>query len=351
MADNRMKAVLKAAADLRSRPSYLVDLVAQLAEPLKRGDVIDVPSFQALTVASDGATRGNPSSVTMTALTVTANLHPAIIASMPAIDQMQIMDGEYANSLVIEAIRQLKNSMDDALAVYLQKTTCYDASATYHDNVGGVMLTTEHILSARSQIRDGAGGGGRLGLFVNPMGFGAMMRLAGFAPSGQTPPGAKEYGIPILGSVYGIPIYESQAIQPKTVTPSATSVASNVATATVAAGHGFVAGQRIKTVGATTDATNATISSVTATTIVYPLTASNGPLAAPGVIEALTHENLLVDLEVGAYVAQQKIPGFRIVQDSESTSDVLQASSIWGRVGRQGRVRAIHTNAASILTS
>lgn len=349
MADNRMKAVYKAAADLNSRPRYIVDLVHQLAEPLKRGDSIDVPAFSALTQKADGATRAAPDAVSMSALSVLADLHPAIVAAMPQLSQEQLMEGGWASALVSEGLKQLRNGMDDALVQYLLKSIT-GTSTTYHENIGGVMLTTEHILAARAKIRSG-GGGGPLALFVNPMGFGAMQRLSGFQPSGHTPPGAEFYGVPLLGSVYGIPIYESQAIQPKTVTPSETSVTSNVATATVAAGHGFLAGQRIKTTGATTDATNATISSVTATTIVYPLTASNGALAAPGVIECLTHENLLIDLDVGVYVAQQKAPGFRIVQDAESTNDVLQVSSIWGRTGRAGRVIAIGTNAASILTS
>ncbi len=349
MADNRMKAVLRVAADLNSRPSYIVDLVHQLSEPLKRGDSIDVPAFSSLTQKSDGATRAAPDAVTNTALSVLANLHPAIVAAMPQVDQEQLMEGGWATGLVSEGLKQLKNGMDDALVQYLLKSIT-GTSVDYHENIGGVMLTQEHLLAARAKIRAN-GGGGPLALFANPMGFGALQRLSGFLPSGSAVPGAPSFGVPLLGSVYGIPIYESQAIQPKTVTPTAIVVDTNVATATVPAGHGFLAGQRIKTTGADVDATNATISSVTATTIVYPLNTANETMTAQGVMECLTHENLLLDLDVGCYVAQQRTPSFRIVPDSESTSDVLQVSSIWGRTGRAGRVIAIGTNAASILSS
>lgn len=69
-----------------------------------------------------------------------------------------------------------------------------------------------------------------------------------------------------------------------TIATSAVTIASNVATATVLAGHGASAGQCIVTTGHTTNTPGSPngcvqITSVGATTIVYPLTAADGPLA------------------------------------------------------------------------
>ena len=77
------------------------------------------------------------------------------------------------------------------------------------------------------------------------------------------------------------------------------TVASNVATATVAADHGVSEGQVISTTGLTTDASSVAVTSVTSTTIVYPLTTGDGALA-DGVGSIVTADKLSVAVDASS---------------------------------------------------
>src|SRR3990172_2577518 len=83
-------------------------------------------------------------------------------------------------------------------------------------------------------------------------------------------------------------IQELYVIGAEDAAPSAVSVATNVATAPIGSGHGFVAGMRISTDGmlssasAEADVSDVAITSVTDTTIVYPCTAANGAFTSVG---------------------------------------------------------------------
>lgn len=66
----------------------------------------------------------------------------------------------------------------------------------------------------------------------------------------------------------------------RTIATTGVSVASNVATATVAEGHGVVPGMRLTSSGHTTTTSDTVeVTAATATTISYPLTASDGAMA------------------------------------------------------------------------
>lgn len=67
------------------------------------------------------------------------------------------------------------------------------------------------------------------------------------------------------------------------------TIASNVCTATVASGHGLVAGDIVALSGTTVTTASATITSVTETTVVFPLTGANGAMAdGVGVLTQIT---------------------------------------------------------------
>ena len=87
-------------------------------------------------------------------------------------------------------------------------------------------------------------------------------------------------------------VQEPYVIGAEDASPSAVSVAANVATATIGSGHGFVAGMRISTDGmlssapAEADVSDVAITSVTDTTIIYPCTAANGAFTSVGTLSA-----------------------------------------------------------------
>ena len=87
----------------------------------------------------------------------------------------------------------------------------------------------------------------------------------------------------------------------------------------------------------------ATVTSVTATTVVYPLVGADGAMAdGVGTIEIQATESVMMDLS-HVFAAQQRMPSARVVPYWNRTSDALQVASIWGRIGRAGRVRVINS--------
>ena len=104
----------------------------------------------------------------------------------------------------------------------------------------------------------------------------------------------------------------------------------------------------ISTTGHTTNATNATISSVTATTIVYPLTASDGALAdGVGTITCSRTFNGLLHLP-WAFRAVQQVPDLQVVAASGKIQDELQADAIWGFKALSGSFVSLLSPATSV---
>lgn len=352
MADARAKEVLGALADTVTRTKYLVDIARNLREPLGKGDIIEVPDITDLTVNADGSQAANPQSVTTNILALNANLEPFINAELPSRSQIQLMEGSWAPDVARNGTMRIKNSIDDALCQYLGETVGWTTGTanTYHFNENADALIDDDILSAKAALLaiDGVMVQ-NLALVVSSYGEGAIQNISGFVPNFQLAEQGM-LGIPRLGSVFGVPVYATNAVRRnKSVTVTASAITSNVLTLTVGAGHGIVAGMEITTTGLTTNVTSATaVTSTTATTIVVPLTADDEADNGTGSCVDDTSWNLMVDLFDGVYVAQQKLPSARIVPFVNSTSDALQISAVWGRVGRVGRTVVIHTPGSTI---
>lgn len=351
MADARAKAVLSRLADLYGRTNYGIDLVSNLREPLARGDTVEIPDISSFTVIADGTTSTAAAAVTTNVISLSANLHPWINVELPAVASMQLLDGAWASQVAEQGLVQLKNSMDQAfLRTYLANSLCWTTgtAATYHDNVAGDALTGADILNCKAALlaNDGVSEGNLI-MIVSPYGEASIMNISAFIPNYQAAEQGN-LGIPRLGYVYGVPVYSTNSIQrSNAVATTAVSVTSNVATATVASGHGIVAGQVISTTGLTTNVTNATVTSTTSTTIVYPCTTGDGAFGdGVGTITANSSDNLMLD-KSQIFVAQQKMPSVRVVPHDDTTGDALQISAIWGRIGRTGRCRVLHSPAAN----
>ena len=71
-------------------------------------------------------------------------------------------------------------------------------------------------------------------------------------------------------------------------------------------------------------------------------TSNTGSASEVGTITVESTESVLADVSQ-VFVAQQVMPSTRIVPYTDRTSDALQVSSLWGYVGRQGRVRVLNS--------
>jgi len=345
MADAREKKVLSRLADLAGRTNYVVDNVSNLREPLGRGDIIEIPSIADLTVESDGGASASIQSVTTNVLSLQANNHPAIFAELPAEESYQNMDGAWADQVAQQAMLQLKNNMDSTLVEYLIKTLGYDASASYHNNVAADALTASDLTGTIASLMELGGViESNLAFFMHPFAVASMQSISGWQPNG-TEAANGDLGIRRVGTVYGIPVFQtSSCLRRRTVATSAWSVSAGTQSLTVGAGHGIVPGQKITfdTVTAGGDQASAVaVDAVGATQIDF--TSSNtGSATEAGTITVESTESVLADVSQ-VFVAQQVMPSTRIVPYTDRTSDALQVSSLWGYVGRQGRVRVLNS--------
>lgn len=344
------KAVINELADLYTRPRYFSDYLTSLRDTVAKGDTVEVPNIGTLTV-TQASSSGSPSdvsnqSVTPSILSLTVDQEPAIFCELPAMRSTQYLDGAFPQQLATQGLTQLRNSVDATIASYFATSVAWDTAGTYHQNPGISALSRSHILTAKAAL-EANDGAHNLAMFVSAYAQGSIMNITEFIPN-FTAAEKGMLGIPQLGSVFGVPVFTSNSIPSAiTSTASASNIATNVCTFTVPAGHGFVPGQKVTTAGFTVNLSTATaITSVTASTIVAPVTGSNGSNGV-GTITSADALNLLVDLP-HAYIAMQKMPTVRVVPFYNRTSDSLQLSCVYGRLGRAGRVQVIHTPATTI---
>ena len=343
--DARLRTVIDEFVDLHSHSHYLVDICDQLGEPLGAGYSIDVPSVGDMTVTSSGATGASAQSIAPDILRVIADKDPAIFIKLSKRDEVQLLKGtQYGQKLSRQAFVQFKNYLDQQLVLHLLGVTAYSDAAAYHHNVAGADLTDGMILNARGKLLQNKGTlMENIALMVNPMMESAIMAIPGFATITDRTFELGAIGVKSVGSVAGIPVFSSNSIySEREVAVTASEISSNVLTCTVASGHGLTAGVKIKTDGLDADQTTSTaITSVTATEVVLPLTASDDATNGAGNIIVQATENLLVDLS-HVHVAQQMMPELEIVPYAESTNKALQISNIWGYNARVGRARVIY---------
>tara|TARA_Y100000310_G_scaffold325083_1_gene388024 strand:- start:2475 stop:3542 length:1068 start_codon:yes stop_codon:yes gene_type:complete len=355
VANHAVKSVMSAFADLTSRSNYGLDLGATILRPPRfKGDTMEVPSISDLTVNSDGAVDATPESVTNNILTLTAGLEPFINANIPAQENLQLLDadGSWGREVAKHGYNNLRNNMDDSFFNYLTASLAYDATGTYHDNEAADTLTAADLLNAKAALLGNDGTQPQdLVMFVTPYAEASISSITAFIPNYQRAE-AGHVGIPgQIGSVYGVPVYCTNSVERlRAIATTAVSISSDVATATVAAGHGIVAGQIIASTGHTTNtaAAGVAVTSVTATTVVYPLTADDGALAdGVGTLTIQASENVMLDT-AHVYAAYTRMPYVERVKLEQQTGHALQISSIWGRIGRAGRVRVINSPPSSI---
>lgn len=348
MADNRSKQVFGQLLQLHGRAQYLADQVTQLAEPLKAGDAIDVPIPGSLTVGSAVNTSTlavqdvSAEAHGLTTATLSCSLQPMINVQLPAGDETQLMDGNFASALALNALQQLRNAIDDNLVSYLLGLA-YDSSGTYHDNEAGSTLTPQVLLESIGRLDRAGSVRENIKMFISPEAQGSLAALSSYTHESGNSNGM--IGPPMIGRVFGIPVFSSRSIvHNRTVTSTAYDITSNVLTITVAAGHGLVPGQMItfNTVTAGGDMATATaIASVGATSVVVNWTAANSSATEAGTITTQSSPCLLVD-SGATFVALQKLPSVRRVMVANRWADNLQVAAIWGRIGVAGHVRALH---------
>lgn len=347
------KIVLKVLADLYSRPQgYLYNRLQDWTPAMSNGlELIEIPNISSVTTAAVYSSGDDVQSIsaqqlapTLLELKLDQNRGVFILREDQRNDEYML--GMFYEQAVMQSAIQLANYRDENVADYLSLSLAYNSSGTYHDNVAADDLTAGDIASALAALESNDGMV-QPAFFVHPYGMANLRKISGWQPNGAAVE-AGMVGIPQIGTLMGHPVYQSNSLnRSRTIAASASAISSNVLTCTVAAGHGVVPGMKITTAGGTTDVdTAAAVTTVGATSIAVPLTASNDAANGALTITVESVENLLVDVG-NIYVASKSVmPKFREVPVAGSVSTELQLWNRWGRVGRAGRARVFHSPVA-----
>jgi hypothetical protein len=350
MADAARKAVQSALLDTWSRGPSLLPLLTNLGPVVRGGDSVDVPYIGSLTVATSESQAVSATSLSV--YTMTVNRPKFINQGLTMAQMAQLLNGNdaFAQQITRASSGQLANAIERDIVEHIITST----GVAYHVNLAADAVTDEDINAAEAVMReqDGvANAMGDLAWVVSPRAAASIKNAADFSYDSVSPQQGG-VGLPMLGSINGIPVYTHNALPGavdalrQQAATSAVSVSTNVATATVPAGHGFVAGQQIWTSGLTTNVavgSPATITSVTATTIVYPLTASDGALAdGVGTIYSASSMAMLIHRPWIYYGMDGEIPAVELVKREANAGYGLQLFQHLGRAMATGAAVIVH---------
>lgn len=350
--DVRQELVLQSFVDIHSNANYVLDRFNSLGEALARDEAIKIPNLGNLTVYADGSTRVDGATrqrAPDASITLTVDQEPWIPIQVPRRDEVQSLRGSYMSQLAEGAFTQLRNYIDAmVLDDYLATQVAWTQAGTYAHNLDAGSLAPSDILVARGlMLRQGGSMLSRLLLIVDPLAAAGMMGFTGWREVESN----NSFGADTVGKIYGILVVETQAVRTGSVwsaaaaTLTAAAVNTSIMTLTFSAPSGLGVGTPLTGTGftATYDFTDEPILSVNATGTVVTL-ASTGANAADvlsaGIVTEQAAHNLLVDTS-HVYFAVQSIPNMRVIEDAETTGDVMQVMALLGYLSRVGRVRSI----------
>lgn len=347
MADASLKYVQSQILDTWTRGPSIIPLITDLSGEVPNGDTIDAfPQMVSPTVNSSESAAVESSSVSITQLI--KNRDAFINFGLTETQRLQLLAGNYPSSMMQSMVGTMKEAIDRDIVTYLLGLA---GSASYHGNLAADAITAADIADIAGSAREQPGVSSLEWKWIaNPRFTASIHSNSAYVPNPSGP--TTELGLPQLGVLNGLPYFEHSAVpgsvnaMRQQVATSAVTITSNSATATVASGHGFVAGQQIWTTGLTSNvavSSPVTITSTTATTIVYPLTGSDGALAdGVGTIYSASSMAILVYSPRVAYAQDRTSPMPTMVKREANAGYAMQLFMKYGRVGLAGAAYVLH---------
>ena len=311
---------------------FLADGAGQV---LGKGDAVDLPT-QAKPTNRSATTRQAAQQLTPTVDTMNANEELFYNVELPPKSRIQLLNGGWVASMTPAMLAFMANDRDDNIIDHVITTVLASQNTENQVNVAANSLTATDLATAEGKLADVPGNNRANFMYImSAFAYASVQQIGAFIPA-QANAETGRLGIPMVTSINGIPAFLTGGGALKDVTlttSSAITVATNVATATVPSGHSFSAGMLMKTVGATVDtpAAGVAITSVTDTTIVYPLTTGDGALA-DGVADFLAASSMMLLFDrTKIYKASQLLPRVKIEGDFESGMEALQVLTYYAR--------------------
>lgn len=349
MADNRSKAVAPFLVNNWGRGADIFSFSRDLGPVVKKGDSCDIPSSSNVTI--NEAETGTPDDLTLTPDTLSVSRTKTAFVNLGNLASLQELDGNLRDAYLLKMLGDLRNALGRDYIEHLIKAIA-GASPSNHVNLEGDAVTAGDVNELEARMFE-QGGAEHPNMFWmgSPRGLSAIKNVADYEANDQL--AAQAFGIPMIRSINGYPSVQSSLIPGGedayrlSVTPSATTVSGNVATATVPAGHGFVHGQLIWTSGASVDVSvdsPVAISVNSATEFEYALTTGDGALGAPGVIYSATAMTLLLDSSRLFHAFAGLVPQYHEVKKSGGDAGwELQLVTHFGRQAIAGAVKILHS--------
>lgn len=353
MALNASKAVEKALYDTWSRGVSLLGLVTDKGPLARGGDSYDLPFRTAFTVNTSEAAAA--ASTTLGGAAVTVNRPKFINQAMTMAQQAQLLGGDenFAKEVAKAAGGDMVNALERDLIEYLIAEIAGGGgiSAALHGNLDAGAVAASDVNDVEAAVREQDGIANGMGMFwlCSPRALAGIKSVSGYGSQIMTPPGAPAIGLPNAGTLNGMPIYLHNGVPGGVnryqLTCASSNIATNVCTATYAVPHGFVAGQQIYTTGFTAGniavTSPVTVTSTTATTVVFPQTAANGSNGAGTIISASAMALLCYGPWI-TFATDGEIPSVKFIPREGNAGDLLQLFHHFGRGALAGACGVLH---------
>lgn len=348
MTDAIAKRVWGQLLETELRQAYAFGAMNDVGPAVGFGDTLEIPEMATPTNRSS-TSRTAPETIDPSVSTLSIDQETHFNVNLPKLSTIQRMDGRWESATAMHMMRAAANLKDNNLCDYLDLSLCWTTAASYVDNVAGDALTEDDLAASEAAIKaiDGVDPDNLL-YIISSYAEGSVKTISNYVPGFMNAERGMFGSLPVA-SINGIPVIVTNAVNRNhTVSASASAIASNVLTCTVPSGHGLQVGELITTSGGTADITTAAaITSVTATTVVAPLTSANDASNGALTISTTTSRNLLVDRSA-VFVATQQFPDIEMRKDFESPASALQFYESYGRIGIAGRARLLLSPGSSV---
>lgn len=341
-------AVLRRFIDRTSRPSYAHQFLSWLGDASESAYRIpDVTVGAVITVQG----RTDPTRPTQSHQTLTVDQRAKLNHAVDDLEARQLLKGAYVLALADRMYGTLMNQLDGAAYAAILEAVAAEGgdnlAAWDGNNVHNKDLDTmtDAIFGDfESSLQDDGNVVEDFMLMANPRGY---TRLANVF---RAQIGAVSVQAPMLGvakdglALNGIPMVRNYAVPSDLrATATASTITSNVCVATIPAGHPFQVGMEIYTTGGGTNVASSSrvaLTAVTATSVTYALTASNGSNGTPTII--CPASPVLLIPRSKAFWAGDVAPRTKMVDDAEDAGGMaLQAYSSYGRHVVDGEARML----------
>jgi hypothetical protein len=316
----------------------LADMYTDLGPVTRGGDSVDIPEDPGPTINATEA--AGPAAVGSTRNQLIVNLPKFVNRALSVAEINQLQNGQRAQQVARSNAGYFRASIDSDLI----NGAIAGAAVTDHINLAAAALTTALIGQTEGKILSRRGVAEQdLFWLISPAIAGEIGGLYPIQPT--TLAAAFDQGAPIARTLNGIPVFRHSGVPGylrRTVAVISSSITSNVLTVVVAAGHGFVAGQLVRTRSLSANQPTGVVTSVTATTVVMALTSGDNATNGAGFLDSRSAQAMLFAKSRAFFASDQLVPTSDLLKRTDAAGYAHQMFMHIGFLTLAGAVKILH---------